>query len=191
MTRSTKAANRLDINFGIASLPGSPLRNRTVDLLLTISTVYRPGRPACTDAACPVTTAPTMHRICTPPGPRPGPRGSQTAGHAQRPEAVASRPAADTAPATRTPAQLPGHDAWPGELGAQPGHLPPQRFYGRLDQPSRPPAPAAPSQGTSPARRYARGLGDPLDLPGLPGSQPDGMHHRPGRRFRAARPDGG
>ena len=36
MTRSTKATNRADINFEIAQLPGAPLRNRTVDLLLTI-----------------------------------------------------------------------------------------------------------------------------------------------------------
>jgi hypothetical protein len=53
----------------------APLRNRTVDLLLTISTLGRPGRPACTDGAQPVTTTLTRHRNCTPPGPRPGPRG--------------------------------------------------------------------------------------------------------------------
>jgi hypothetical protein len=36
MTRSTKATNRMASDFEKANLPGAPLRNRTVDLLLTI-----------------------------------------------------------------------------------------------------------------------------------------------------------
>src|SRR5229473_682360 len=35
--------------FEYSSRPGAPLRNRTVDLLLTIATPHRPGRTACTD----------------------------------------------------------------------------------------------------------------------------------------------
>src|SRR6266851_10112398 len=35
--------------FEYSSRPGAPLRNRTVDLLLTIATPHRPGRTACTN----------------------------------------------------------------------------------------------------------------------------------------------
>src|SRR5216683_4586890 len=35
--------------FEYSSRPGAPLRNRTVDLLLTMATPHRPGRTSCTN----------------------------------------------------------------------------------------------------------------------------------------------
>jgi hypothetical protein len=51
MTRSTKATKRIDIRFEKLSLAVSPLRNRTVDLLLTMATLTRPESTSCTDGA--------------------------------------------------------------------------------------------------------------------------------------------
>jgi len=44
-TRSTKATNRMAIDFEKAKRPGAPLRNRTVDLLLTMEARSSAGQP--------------------------------------------------------------------------------------------------------------------------------------------------
>jgi hypothetical protein len=50
MTRSTKTTFRIAVKFEIALLKWEPpLRNRTVDLLLTMATPTRPQRAGCTD----------------------------------------------------------------------------------------------------------------------------------------------
>src|SRR6516165_9289236 len=73
-TRSTKATNRKAIVFEKADRPGAPLRNRTVDLLLTISTARRPRRSACTDALPCLLRMPRGPRKLQAPGPRLVPR---------------------------------------------------------------------------------------------------------------------
>jgi len=74
MTRSTKATNGMAIDFEKANLPGAPLRNRTVDLLLTISAARRPRRSACTDALSRLLRMPRALRNLQAPGPRLVPR---------------------------------------------------------------------------------------------------------------------
>jgi hypothetical protein len=66
-TRSMKATNRMAIDFEKAHRPRAPLRNRTVDLLLTISTARRPKRSACTDSPAAVLAVRRLHTTLTAP----------------------------------------------------------------------------------------------------------------------------
>ena len=79
-----------------------------------------------------------------------------------------------------------------GELATQSGHVSRQRFHRLLPPtpPARLPAIAVPSRAPAQPPVF-RGIGDPLNLPGLLGGQPDRVHHRPGGPLTGRPPDSG
>jgi hypothetical protein len=66
--------SRLEIKIEISRLPGAPLRNRTVDLLLTISTFRCDERGSCTDTTRDRTDCTDRAGSSLAPSPCPGPR---------------------------------------------------------------------------------------------------------------------
>jgi len=73
-SRSTKATKGTLLISKKPNNLGAPLRNRTVDLLLTISTARHPRRSVCTDALPGLLRVPRAPRKLPAPGPRLVPR---------------------------------------------------------------------------------------------------------------------
>jgi hypothetical protein len=88
---SRPVPRRLFDSFEKMYLPGAPLRNRTVDLLLTISTVRSSGRFSCTDTTHERTDGTDRAGSFPAPSPRPGPRWSCSSRQCPLPDVAIGR----------------------------------------------------------------------------------------------------